>query len=140
MLVESYFNVLRKNSSRITLTDGAFVLTDRTGAKTKTADMSFRTALAAVFRREKRLRSFIEPKDIEFYRSRNRGLGSFANSGFTTNRKVFMLLGDEAHREHRVDSEDLVSSLTRFRDLLVESEKKSSTETEDVCIRRKCMR
>ena len=49
-VVESYFNLPNGYSSNIILTDSDFILTNRTCAVT--ADMSFRTALAADFKRE----------------------------------------------------------------------------------------
>ena len=50
--VESYFNLPNEYSSSIILTDSDFILTNRTCAIAITANMSFRTALAAVFKRE----------------------------------------------------------------------------------------
>ena len=51
-VVESYFNLPNDYSSNIILTDSDFILTNRTCAIAITADMSFRTALAADFKRE----------------------------------------------------------------------------------------
>ena len=51
-VVESYFSLPNESSSRITLTDSNFMLTKRTCAIAITADMSFKLALAAGFRRE----------------------------------------------------------------------------------------
>ena len=51
-VVESYFNLPNEYSSSIILTDSDFILTDRTCAISITADMSFKTALAADFKRE----------------------------------------------------------------------------------------
>ena len=51
-VVESYFNLPNEYSSSIILTDSDFILTNRTCAIAITADMSFRTALAADFNRE----------------------------------------------------------------------------------------
>ena len=51
-VVESYFNLLNKYSSSIILTESNFILTNRTCAIAISADMSFRTALAADFKRE----------------------------------------------------------------------------------------
>ena len=51
-VVESYFNLPNEYSSSIILTDSNFILTNRTQAIAITADMSFRTALAADFKRE----------------------------------------------------------------------------------------
>ena len=50
-VVESYFNLPNEYSSNIILTDSDFILTNRTCAIAITADMSFRTALAADFKR-----------------------------------------------------------------------------------------
>ena len=49
-VVESYFNLPNEYSSNIILTDSDFILTNRTCAIAITADMSFRTALAADFK------------------------------------------------------------------------------------------
>ena len=51
-VVESYFNLPNEYSTNIILTDSDFILTNRTCLIAITADMSFRTALAADFRRE----------------------------------------------------------------------------------------
>ena len=51
-VVESYFNLPNEFSKSIILTDSDFILTNRTCAIAITADMSFKTALAADFRRE----------------------------------------------------------------------------------------
>ena len=51
-VVESFFNLPNDYSSSIILTDSDFILTDRTCAIAITADMSFKTALAADFKRE----------------------------------------------------------------------------------------
>ena len=67
-VVESYFNLPNEYSSNIILTDSDFILTNRTCAIAITADMSFRTALAADFKREY--------KNVEFLwkqRARDRG-------------------------------------------------------------------
>ena len=51
-VVESYFSLPKEYSSSIILTDSDFILTNRTCAIAITADMSFKTALAADFKRE----------------------------------------------------------------------------------------
>ena len=51
-VVESYFNLPNDYSSSITLTDSDFILTNRTCAIAITADMNFKAALAADFKRE----------------------------------------------------------------------------------------
>ena len=50
--VESCFNLPNEYSSSIILTDSDFIFTNRTCAIAITADMSFKTALAADFKRE----------------------------------------------------------------------------------------
>ena len=55
-------------------------------------------------------------------KTRNRGRSSLASGGVTDTGKVFMLLGDECDGEQHVDPENLVLSLTRLRDFLVERE------------------
>ena len=51
-VVESYFNLPSEYSSSIILTDSDFILKNRTCAIAITADMSFKTPLAADFKRE----------------------------------------------------------------------------------------
>ena len=67
---QSYFNSPNEYSSSIILTDSDFILTNRTCAIAITADMSFRTALAADFRREY--------KNIEFFWKQRPGVGGVA--------------------------------------------------------------
>ena len=69
-VVESYFNLPNESSSNIILTDSDFILTNRTCAIAITADMSFRTALAADFKREY--------KNIEFLWKQRPGIGGVA--------------------------------------------------------------
>ena len=51
-VVKSCFNLPNEYSSSIILTDSDFILTNRTCAIAITADMSFRAAIAADFKRE----------------------------------------------------------------------------------------
>ena len=69
-VVESYFNLPNEYSSNIILTDSDFILTNRTCAIAITADMSFRTALAADFKREY--------KNIELLWKQRPGVGGVA--------------------------------------------------------------
>ena len=69
-VVESYFNLPNEYSSNIILTDSDFILTNRTCAVAITADMSFRTALAADFKREY--------KNVEFLWKQRPGIGGVA--------------------------------------------------------------
>ena len=64
-VVESYFNSPNEYSSSIILTDSDFILTNRTCAIAITADMSFRTALAADFKREYKNVEYFGSKDQE---------------------------------------------------------------------------
>ena len=58
-VVESYFNLSNEYSSSIILTDSHFILSKRTCAIAITADMSFRTAIAADFKRENKNKDFL---------------------------------------------------------------------------------
>ena len=51
-VVESYFSLSNENSSSILLKDSDLIFTNRTCAVAITADMKFKTALAADFKRE----------------------------------------------------------------------------------------
>ena len=93
-VVESYFNLPNEYSSSILVTDSDFILTYRTCAIAITADMSFRTALAADFMREY--------KNVEFLRKQRpgvRGRSSLTSGGVTDTGKIPMLLGDEGDGE-----------------------------------------
>ena len=67
-VVESYFNLPNEYSSSIILTDSDLILTNRTCAIAITADMSFRTALVADFKRKY--------KNIEFLWKQRPGVGA----------------------------------------------------------------
>ena len=69
-LVESFFNLPNEYSSIIILTDSDFILTNSTCAITITADMRFKTALAADFKREY--------ENIEFLWKQRPGIGGVA--------------------------------------------------------------
>ena len=89
-VVESYFNLPNEYSSSIIQTDSDFIITNRTCAIAITADMSFKTALAADSKREY--------KNIEFIWKQRPG-SSLSSSGVTDTGKVLTLLGDEGDRE-----------------------------------------
>ena len=67
---KSYFNLPNEYSRNIILTDTDFILTNRTCAIAITADMSFRRALAADFKREY--------KNVEFLWKQRPGVGGVA--------------------------------------------------------------
>ena len=104
--VEPYFNLPNQYSSSIILTDSDFILTNRTCAIAITADMSFRTALAADFKREY--------GNIEFLWKQRLGIGGVA--------ALPPVASQIPGKRQHVDPEDLVLSLTRLRDFLQERE------------------
>ena len=102
-------------SSKIILTDSDFIPTNRTCAIAITADMSFRTALAADFKREY--------KNVEFLWKQRPGIGGVAALPPAVSRipgKYLCFLVTRATEKQHVDPENLVLSLTRLRDFLVE--------------------
>ena len=118
-VVESYFNLPNEYSSNIILTDSDFILTNRTCAIAITADMSFRTALAADFKREY--------KNVEFLWKQRPGIGGVAALPPATSQipgKYLCFLVTRATEKQHVDPENLVLSLTRLRDFLVEMDVK----------------
>ena len=118
-VVESYFNLPNEYSSNIILTDSDFILTNRTCAITITADMSFRTALAADFKREY--------KNVEFLWKQRPGIGGVAALPPAVSQipgKYLCFLVTRATEKQHVDPENLVLSLTRLRDFLVEMDVK----------------
>ena len=118
-VVESYFNLPNEFSSSIILTDSDFILTYRTCTIAITADMSFRTALAADFKREY--------KNIEILWKQSPGIGGVAALPPAASQipgKYLCFLVTRATEKQHVDPEDLVLSLTRLRDFLVEREVK----------------
>ena len=118
-VVESYFNLPNQYSSNIILIDSDFILSNRTCAIAITADMSFRTALAADFKREY--------KNIKFLWKQRPGLGGVAALPPAASQipgKYLCFLVTRAMEKQHVDPENLVLSLTRLRDFLVEMDVK----------------
>ena len=118
-VVESYFNLPNECSSSIILTYSDFTLTNRTCAIAITADMSFKTALAADFKREY--------KNIELLWKQRPGIGGLAALPPPASQipgKYLCFLVTRATEKRHVDPENLVLSLTRLRDFLVEREVK----------------
>ena len=112
-VVESYFNLPNEYSCSIILTDSDFILTNGTCAIAITADMSFKTALVADFKREY--------KNIEFLWKQRPGIGGVAALPPGT---YLCFLVTRATEKRHVDPEILVLSLTRLRDFLVERDVK----------------
>ena len=118
-VVESYFNLPNEYSSNIILTDSDFILRNRRCAVAITADMSFRTALAADFKREY--------KNVEFLWKQRPGIGGVAALPPAVSQipgKYLCFLVTRATEKQHVDPENLVLSLTRLRDFLVEMDVK----------------
>ena len=118
-VVESYFNLPNEYSSNIVLTDSDFILTNRTSAIAFTANMSFRTALAADFKREY--------KNVEFLWKQRPGTGGVAALPPAVSQipgKYLCFLVTRATEKQHVDPENLILSLTRLRDFLVERDVK----------------
>ena len=118
-VVESYFNLPNEYSSNIVLTDSDFILTNRTSAIAITANMSFRTALAADFKREY--------KNVEFLWKQRPGTGGVAALPPAVSQipgKYLCFLVTRATEKQHVDPENLILSLTRLRDFLVERDVK----------------
>ena len=118
-VVESYFNLPNEYSNNIILTDSDFLLTNGTCAIAITADMSFRTALAADFKREY--------KNVDFLWKQRPGVGGVAALPPAASQipgKYLCFLVTRATEKQHVDPENLVLSLTRLRDFLMEMDVK----------------
>ena len=118
-VVESYFNLPNEYSSSMILTDSDFILTNRICAIAITADMSFKTALAVDFKREY--------KNIEFLWKQRPGIGGVAALPPASSHipgKYLCFLMTRATEKRHVDPENLVLSLTRLRDFLMQKEVK----------------
>ena len=127
-------------SSSIIQTDSDLTLTKRKCAIVITANMSFRTALAADFKRKY--------KNIEFLwkqRPGIEGVAALLPAASQIPGKYFCFLVMRSTEKQHVVPEDFFLSPTRLRDFLVEREMKSylfqcMTLTEDDCILGSCMR
>ena len=96
-------------SSSIILTDNDFILTNRTCAIAITAYMSFKTALAADFKREYR--------NIEFLWKQRPGIGGVAALPPAASQipgKYLCFLSTRVTEKRHIDPENLVLSLTRL--------------------------
>ena len=114
-IFESYFDLPNHYSSNIVITDSDFILTERTCAIVITADVSFKTALAADFKREY--------KNIEFLWKQRPGVGGMIALPPVASQipgKYLCFLVTKATDRQHVDPKSLVLALTRLRDFLVE--------------------
>ena len=97
------------------MTDSNFILTNRTCTIAITADMSFKTALAADFRREY--------KNKEFLWKQRPGIGGVAALPPVASQipgKYLCFFVTKATEKRHLDPENLVLSLTRLRDFFAE--------------------
>ena len=114
-IFESYFDLPNHYSNNIVITDSDFILTERTCAIAITADVSFKTALAADFKREY--------KNIEFLWKQRPGVGGMIALPPVASQipgKYLCFLVTKATDRQHVNPESLVLALTRLRDFLVE--------------------
>ena len=111
----SYFDLPNHYSNNVVITDSDFILTERTCATAITADVSFKTALAADFKREY--------KNIEFLWKQRPGVGGIialpSVSSLIPGRYLCFLV-TKATDKQDVNPKSLVLALTRLRDFLVE--------------------
>ena len=97
------------------MTDGCFILTERTCATAVAADVNFKTALAADFKRE--------CKNIEFLWKPRPGVGGMIALPPVASQipeKYLCFLVTKATERQHVNPESLVLALTRIRDFLIE--------------------
>ena len=114
-IFESYFDLPNHYSNNIVITDSDFILPERTCAIAITADVSFKTALAADFKREY--------KNIEFLWKQRPGVGGMIALPPVASQipgKYLCFLVTKATDRQHVDPKSLVLALTRLRDFLVE--------------------
>ena len=114
-IFESYFDLPNHYSNNIVIKDSDFILTERTCAIAITADVSFKTALAADFK--------IEYKNIDFLWKQMPGVGGMRALPPVTSQipgKYLSFLVTKATDRQHVDPESLVLALTRLRNFLVE--------------------
>ena len=114
-IFESYFDLPNHYSNNIVITDSDFILTERTCAIAITADVSFKTALAADFKREY--------NNIEFLWKQRPGVGgmiALPPVASQIQRKYLCFLVTKATDRQHVNPESLVLALIRLMDFLVE--------------------
>ena len=114
-IFESYSDLPNHYSNNIVIMDSDLILTERTCAIAITADVSFKTALAADFKKEY--------KSIEFlWKQRFSVGGMIALPPVASPKpgKFFCFLVTKATDRQHVNTESLVLALARLRDFLVE--------------------
>ena len=114
-IFESCCYLANHYSNNIIITDSDFILTEHTRAIAITADVSFKTALAADFKREY--------NNIEFLWKKRPGVGGMIALPPVASQipgKYMCFLVTKATGRQHVNPESLVLALTRLRDFLVE--------------------
>ena len=114
-IFESYFDLPNHYSNNIVITDSDCILMERTCAIAITADVSFKTVLAADFKREY--------KNIEFLWKQRPGVGGMIALPPVASQipgKYLCFLATKATDRQPVEPKSLVLALTRLRDFLVE--------------------
>ena len=135
--MESYFNLPNEHSNSIILTESDSIFKNRIYAIAITADMNFKIALAADFKREYR--------NIEFLWKQRPGIGGASALPPAASQipgKYLCFLVTRVTEKQHVDPDDLVLSLTGLRDLVQRSENSRSRymiQTEYDYIRVSCM-
>ena len=114
-IFESYFDLPNHYSNNIVITDSDFILTEGICAIAITADVSFKTTLAADFKRKY--------ENIEFLWKQRPGVGEMIALPPVASQipgKYMCFLVSKATDKQHEDPESLVLALTRLRDFLVE--------------------
>ena len=114
-IFESYFDIPNHYSNNVVITDSDFILTERTCAIAITADVSFKTALVADFKREYKIIQFLWKQ-----RPGVRGMIALPPVASQIPGKYLCFLVTKATDKQHVNPESLVLALTQFRDFLVE--------------------
>ena len=109
------FEIPNEYSENIMITDSDFILSNRTSAICITADMSFKSRLEAVFRREY--------QNVEFLFRQRPGLGGMAAlppSVAQVPGKYMCFLVTRVNDRNTIDPEHVMLALTRLRDFMIE--------------------
>ena len=111
---KTQFEIPNEYSENILITDGDFILSDRTSAICITADMSFNTRLEAEFKREY--------QNVEFLFRQRPGLGGMAALPPSVSQvpgKYLCFLVTSVNERNTIFSEHVKLALTRLRDFMV---------------------
>ena len=106
------FEISNENSENILITDNDFMLSDRTSAICKTADMSFNTRLEADFKREY--------QDVEILFRQRPGLEGMAALPPSVSGKYLCFLVTRTNERNVIDPQHVMLAMTRLRNFLVQ--------------------